>query len=129
MSTWARRGDVLLEFLDDGENAVVKGGYVLVAPDGTEYPVHDGTVTDGASIPRALWSIVGSPFTGRYRDVAPWHDQEYKRKGSNEAAANRILRDASIGLGCPRVLAWALFLGVSVGGWWSWRKDQAARKG
>jgi hypothetical protein len=30
--------------------------------------------TDGASIPRALWSIIGSPFTGNYLAAAIVHD-------------------------------------------------------
>jgi hypothetical protein len=33
-----------------------------------------GFVSDGASIPRALWSIIGSPLTGKYRNAAIIHD-------------------------------------------------------
>lgn len=48
-----------------------------------------GSLVDGASIPRVLWSLVGSPFTGDYvyasivHDVAcdtrsrPWRDTHY----------------------------------------------------
>lgn len=41
--------------------------------------VPKGFVFDGASIPRWLWSLVGSPQTGRYRDAAIIHDWLYYR--------------------------------------------------
>jgi hypothetical protein len=28
-----------------------------------------GSVTDGASIPRYLWSLMGGPFEGQYRNA------------------------------------------------------------
>ena len=36
-------------------------------PDAQEWAAPAGAVIDGASIPRALWTIVGSPYTGDYR--------------------------------------------------------------
>src|SRR3569832_354694 len=33
-----------------------------------------GSLIDGASIPRILWSLVGSPFTGEYRNASVVHD-------------------------------------------------------
>jgi hypothetical protein len=35
-----------------------------------------GTLTDGASIPEAFWSVIGGPFEGKYRDAAVSHDYE-----------------------------------------------------
>lgn len=37
-----------------------------------------GMVTDGASIPRLFWRLVGSPWTGRYRRSAVIHDAAYQ---------------------------------------------------
>lgn len=42
--------------------------------------IPQGTVSDGASIPRALWWLVGSPFAGRYRRAALVHDEECRRR-------------------------------------------------
>jgi hypothetical protein len=44
--------------------------------DATDYywRAHAGMVTDGASIPRWAWTIIGSPFTGEYREAAVIHD-------------------------------------------------------
>lgn len=36
-----------------------------------------GTFTDGASIPRLFWRLIGSPLTGRYRQAAVIHDAGY----------------------------------------------------
>lgn len=48
--------------------------FEYVAPDGTKWGVPEGTLTDGASIPQVLWSLVGSPFTGNYIKAAVVHD-------------------------------------------------------
>ncbi|MGI4735647.1 MAG: DUF1353 domain-containing protein [Janthinobacterium lividum] len=59
------------------------------ASDGTVWEAPSGSLVNGASIPRVLWSLVGSPFTGDYvyasivHDVAcqvrtqPWRDTHY----------------------------------------------------
>ncbi|RYY21059.1 MAG: DUF1353 domain-containing protein [Cytophagaceae bacterium] len=59
------------------------------AANGTVWDAPVGSLVDGASIPRVLWSLVGSPFTGDYvyasivHDVAcdtrarPWRDTHY----------------------------------------------------
>ena len=44
-------------------------GFVWVAP--------IGSVVDGASIPRYLWSVMGGPFEGKYRNASVLHDVAY----------------------------------------------------
>lgn len=34
----------------------------------------EGSVIDGASIPRELWSMIGSPFVGKFRRASVIHD-------------------------------------------------------
>ena len=43
-------------------------------PSGKVWKVPEGYVSDGASIPRVLWSAVGGPLDGAYRDAALIHD-------------------------------------------------------
>jgi hypothetical protein len=43
-------------------------------PSGKLWTALKGTKIDGASIPRILWSVIGSPFTGGYRDASVIHD-------------------------------------------------------
>lgn len=47
----------------------IGGDVVLRAP--------AGTITDGASIPRFFWRLIGPPLTGRYRQAAVIHDAGY----------------------------------------------------
>ena len=39
--------------------------------------ISDGLLTDGASIPKLFWSIIGSPFCGKYVGSALIHDALY----------------------------------------------------
>lgn len=55
----------LMELLDD---------YGFIDSSESTWRVPKGARVDGASIPQALWSFVGSPFTGRYRDASVIHD-------------------------------------------------------
>lgn len=58
----------------DNNNVTLLSEFTFVDPDGLEWRVPEGVVVNGASIPRALWSIVGSPYTGNYRRAAAIHD-------------------------------------------------------
>lgn len=59
---------------DDGRHMQLNAPFAFV--DGTEerWDVPNGTRIDGASIPRMLWSITGSPYDGKYRDASVVHD-------------------------------------------------------
>jgi hypothetical protein len=43
-------------------------------PEQKRWPVPVGTKVDGASIPQSLWSLIGGPFEGKYRDASVVHD-------------------------------------------------------
>jgi len=80
------------------------------------------SVIDGASIPRPLWSLVGSPYTGDYRRASIVHDI-----ACDEAAGDRVERRAADRMfyhacregGCSVEQATILYLGVRVGSEWS----------
>ncbi len=44
------------------------------APTGQKWVAPKGRTVDGASIPRAFWTIIGGPFEGKYRDASVLHD-------------------------------------------------------
>ena len=46
-------------------------------PHGEVWVAPIGSVVDGASIPRYLWSVMGGPFEGRYRNASVLHDVAY----------------------------------------------------
>ncbi len=46
-------------------------------PEGNVWIAPAGSKVDGASIPKSLWSIMGGPFEGRYRNASVLHDVSY----------------------------------------------------
>jgi len=67
-------GEVLFRPLPDGRNMQVAQSFGFVDSQARKWEVPVGTVTDGASIPQPFWSIIGSPFSGKYRLAAVIHD-------------------------------------------------------
>ena len=49
-------------------------------PDGILWIAPAGSKVDGASIPRSLWSLMGGPFEGKYRNASVLHDVAYEQK-------------------------------------------------
>lgn len=60
-----------------------------------------GLITDGASIPKFLWSIIGCPFTGKYVGSAIFHDVLYASHVVNVKTLNSLfeemLKDNNVG--------------------------------
>jgi hypothetical protein len=73
---------------------------------------------DGASIPRALWSLVGSPYTGDYRRASIVHDKACDESGNDQTArkaADRMFYQACRTGGCSIFEATLLYVGVRIG--------------
>lgn len=76
-------------------------------------------IFDGASIPRALWSLVGSPFTGDYRDGALVHDWlcRYGRSlGYAAPEVHHVLYECAKALQCHPLRASLIYHAVAVAG-------------
>ena len=77
-----------------------------------------GVVIDGASIPRALWTVVGSPYTGDYRRASVVHDVACVAAGGDKdkrRAADRMFFHACRAGGCSIWQSIVLYLGVRIG--------------
>ena len=61
----------------DGRTMTLLSELRYTDPRGTVWVAPAGSVVDGASIPRSLWSIMGGPFEGRYRNASVLHDVAY----------------------------------------------------
>ncbi|MEZ5873888.1 MAG: DUF1353 domain-containing protein [Hyphomicrobiales bacterium] len=66
-------GKFVAEFDVDGRKVKLMEPYSFVDPEGTKWDVPAGYLTDGASVPSALWALY-PPFTGAYRSAAVIHD-------------------------------------------------------
>ena len=71
-----------------------------------------GTISDGASIPRAFWSIVGSPYTGPYLPAALIHDVGCDRKTRTWEDTHRAFLHAMLASNVSSGQAMLLFSAV-----------------
>lgn len=87
-----------------------------------------GSVINGASIPRALWTLLGSPYTGSYRRASVVHDVAcVQAQGDDERrAADRMFYEACRVGGCSIDEATILYTGVRIGAGWSRYVGQSA---
>lgn len=89
--------------------------------------VPKGFPTDGASVPRPLWWL-WPPFGGDYDQAAALHDWLYRTQFNNidRVLADAILLEAMRVLGVRVAARLAIYLGVRLGGWWTYRKYRRA---
>lgn len=87
--------------------------------DGTAWSAPPGVEVNGASIPRPLWAIVGSPFTGDYRRASIVHDVACASDPPPPArkAADRMYYFACLRGGCSKWEATRHYIGVRIGAW------------
>jgi len=70
-------GDPVTKWNADGRTMTLITELRYTDPQGFVWIAPIGSVVDGASIPRYLWSIMGGPFEGRYRNASVLHDVAY----------------------------------------------------
>lgn len=90
-------------------------------------PPTPGRISDGQSIPGAAWWLIGSPLTGRSRDIAIGiHDEECARRRRAPEEAHGIMYAAMRSRGMwwrgPIMFAVLLNWGTS----WEWPKEATA---
>jgi hypothetical protein len=73
-------GQVEARWENDGRNMTLLSELRYTDPNGVVWIAPAGSVVDGASIPRVLWSLMGGPFEGKYRNASVLHDVAYDEK-------------------------------------------------
>lgn len=109
-------GTLKLQPTGDGVNMTVLERYSYTDIDGHVLTAEPGFQTDGASIPRALWTIVGSPFTGKYLGAAVVHDVGCVNHKYSWQVTHRMFYTAMRELGVGDDYAKVLYWGVRLGG-------------
>lgn len=66
-------GDVEVKWLSDGNMELLKS-FSYTDPNSLKWIAPAGLEIDGASIPAPFWSIIGAPYTGKYRAASVIHD-------------------------------------------------------
>jgi hypothetical protein len=113
------KGDLILKKISAKRYKVWKR-FSYTSKKGEKFIVPKGFKTDGASIPRIVWPLIGSPFTGRYSQAAVLHDFLYYTQMTTRRKADRIFLEA---MGVLKVPFWKrtiMYLAVRVAGWIPW---------
>ncbi|MCU7839770.1 MAG: DUF1353 domain-containing protein [Candidatus Thiodiazotropha sp. (ex Troendleina suluensis)] len=91
--------------------------------------VTPGATTDGASIPRMFWRLIGGPFSGKYIAAALIHDQLYATQGYagqfTREEVDQIFHRAMLSVGVSGWRARLMYWAVRAGGGSGWdRHDE-----
>lgn len=119
--------DLQVRFPDPRKNELVLDE-VLTFEDNTGrvWTAQPGQCSDGASIPRLFWSLLGHPLHGPFRRGAILHDAYYRNQpyGRTRAEIDRLLYDCLIADGAGQVRARLVYTAVYTCGWWAWRRNR-----
>lgn len=112
-----------IQFLEDGKSIRVKTDYYFLL-NGETLCIPAGFTCDGASIPKCLWPILGSPFVGLHRGGCILHDFlyaiGYKNRKFSDYAMYSVMREDGTGW----VKANLIYTGVRMGGWPFFKKEK-----
>ncbi len=104
--------DLVLKDTGDGRRFQLMSQFRYTDPRDITWVVPTGEVVDGASIPSALWSIVGGPWSGKYRRASVIHDYFFRTKKYDSDAVHRVFYDAMITDGVPILKAKTMYYAV-----------------
>src|ERR1700682_2562521 len=71
-------GQPVTRWESDGRSMTLLSELRYIDPKGVVWIAPTGSKVDGASIPRSLWSLMGGPFEGKYRNASVLHDVAYE---------------------------------------------------
>ncbi|MDE8652514.1 DUF1353 domain-containing protein [Novosphingobium album (ex Liu et al. 2023)] len=103
---------VKIEFDLDGRSGRLLEPIRYVTQAGVEWPVPQDAWLDGASIPRAFWSIIGGPYEGRYREPSVVHDHYCIVKSRGWKDTHRMFHEAMLCREVPALKARLMFYAV-----------------
>ena len=100
-------GETFVYYTEDGEDTI-------------EVPV--GFISDGASIPRIFWTIIGSPWSGKYAKAAVIHDFLYVRQFYTRKKSDLIFLEGMKVLGVSWWKRKAMYWAVRIASGIPWNK-------
>jgi hypothetical protein len=106
------QGDLVLKALPDGRTMELVKPFTYVDSHGVSWSVPPGTRVDGASIPSFFWSVLGAPFTGRYREASVIHDYYCQTQSRHWKAVHKVFLDGMAARGVDTAQSTLMYLAV-----------------
>lgn len=101
-----------VELLDDGRQVRLLADFVYLDPRGRAWTASKNSVVNGASIPKAFWTIAGGPFEGEYRNASIVHDEACVRMTEPSETVHLMFYEACRCGGVPEYKAKVLYAAV-----------------
>jgi Protein of unknown function (DUF1353) len=106
-------GEPVTKWNPDGRSMTLLNELRYIDPNGEVWIAPAGSEVDGASIPRYLWSIMGGPFEGKYRNASVLHDVAYGEKKRPWQDCDRMfynaMRCSGVGVTEAKTMYYALY--------------------
>ena len=102
-------GPVEARWENDGVTMVLLNELRYTDPYGEVWVAPAGSRVDGASIPRAFWSIMGGPFEGKYRNASVLHDVAYDEQKRSPREVDLMFYNAMRASGVGAVKAKTMY--------------------
>jgi hypothetical protein len=93
----------------DGRTMTLLSELRYTDPKGEVWIAPPGSVVDGASIPRSLWTVMGGPFEGKYRNASVLHDVSYDQHNRPWEECDRMFYNAMRCSGVGKVEAGTMY--------------------
>ena len=119
--------DLKLKVINRGKNRVILEDYTY-EDDKYIITVKSGFNTDGASIPKAFWSVLSSPFDGALTYGAVIHDGLYTKMQLPRKECDKLLREMAIEKGYNKIKTFLVYCAVRMFGGSHWKKDTSEQK-
>lgn len=115
------RLEVMFESIPTGDGKVVelimlKKPFGYTDSKGVDWDVPSGYISNGASIPPMLWSVVGAPLSGPYLYAAVLHDYYCETQDRPWQQVHEMFFEAAVSRGTDVELAKILYAGILLGG-------------
>jgi hypothetical protein len=105
-------GDVVARWSDNGRDMTLVEPFAYVDPRTLRWDAPAGAVVNGASIPRAFWSLIGGPFEGQFRNASVVHDVACDARDREWQAVHRMFYEACRCGGVAAVKAKTMYYAV-----------------
>lgn len=105
-------GDIVTKWEADGRSMTVLKSFKYIDADKKVWRVPSGVLVDGASIPQALWSLIGGPFEGRYRNASVVHDYFCDSRKRKWQDVHKVFYEAMLVSGVEKPRAYIMYKAV-----------------
>jgi hypothetical protein len=112
---------VVVSPLAEGDQWFLREKLVWLSDSGHRVCVPQNFVTDFASVPRLLWTLL--PQWDGYGPAAVMHDYLYWAQIVPRAEADRYMLEAMRDQRVSLLKRWIVYAGVKAGGWIAWRAN------